>query len=56
MAYYNFSNLEFFGDLKTSTDMINAKRGFVSMIKNKHKHYTQFCGPCVGKSEKSEIF
>ena len=55
MDNYNLSNLDFFGDLKTSTDMINAKRGFESMIKNKHKHYTQFCGPCVGKSENQKF-
>ena len=31
--------------------MVNGKRGFESMIKNKYEHYTQLCGPCVGASE-----
>ena len=34
MAYYNLSNLDLFGDLQTSTEMVNVKLGFESMIKN----------------------
>ena len=38
MAYYNLSNVDFFGDLKSSTEMVNGKRGFERMIKNEHEH------------------
>ena len=31
--------------------MVNSKHGFESIINNKHEHYTQLCGPCVGYSE-----
>ena len=55
MDYYNLSNIDFFGDLKTSTEMVNGKRGFESMIKNEYEHYTQFCGPCVGASENKNL-
>ena len=49
--YSNLSNIDFLGDLQTSTETVNVKCGFESIIKNKSKHYTQFCGPCVGASE-----
>ena len=55
MAYYNLSNIDFFGDLQNSTEMVNGKRGFESIIKNEYEHYTQFCGSCVGASE-NQIF
>ena len=48
MAYSNLSKLDFFGDLKTSNDMVNSKSGFEDMIHNEHDHYAQFCSPCVG--------
>ena len=51
MAYSNFSNLDFFVYLQTSIEMVNGKCGFDSMIKNKHEHYTQFCGTCTDESE-----
>ena len=51
MDYTNFSNLEFFGYLQTSKEIVNGKRGFERMIKNEYEHYTQFCGTCVGASE-----
>ena len=55
MAYSNLSNIDFFGDIQTSTEMVNGKRGFEIMIKKKYEHYTQFCGPCVGVSENNNF-
>ena len=37
MAYSNLSKLDFFGDLKTSNDMVNSKVGFEDMIHNESK-------------------
>ena len=56
MAYSNFSNIEFFGDLQSSTEMVNGKRGFESMIKNEHEHYIQLCDTCFGESENKNVF
>ena len=56
MAYSNFSNIDFFGDLQNSTEMVNVKRGFESMIKKEYEHYTQFYGPCVGASENQNLY
>ena len=55
MDYFNLSNIDFFGDLQTSTEMVNGKHGFESMIKNEHEHYTQLCGPCVGENENQNV-
>ena len=55
MAYSNLSKLGFFGDLKTSNDMVNSKAVFEDMIHNEHEHYAQFCGPCVGSSVNENI-
>ena len=35
--------------------MVNGKRGFEIMIKNKYEHCTQFCGPCVGARENHNL-
>ena len=35
--------------------MVNVKRGVDSMVKNKHEHYTQSCGPCVGENENQNL-
>ena len=50
IAYYNFSNLEFFAYLQTSIEMVNGKRGFDNTIKNKYEHYTQLCDPSLSLS------
>ena len=42
MAYSNLSKLDFFGDLKTSHDMVNSMAGFEDIIHNEHGHYAQF--------------
>ena len=55
MAYSNLSNIDFFGDIQTLTEMVNGKRDFESMIKNEHEHYTQLCGPYVGESENQNL-
>ena len=56
MDYSNLSNLDFFGDLQTLIEMANGKRGFEIIINNKYKHYTQFCGTCVGASENQNLY
>ena len=56
MAYYNLSNIDFFGDLQTSTEMFNGKRSFDSMVKNKYEHYTHFYGTHVGASEDQNLY
>ena len=55
MEYYNLSNIDFFGYIQTSTEMVNGKRGFEITIKNEYEHYTKFCGPCVGASENKNL-
>ena len=55
MAYSNLSNLEFFGDIQTSTEMVNVKCGLDIIIKNEYEHYTLFCGPCVHASENKNL-
>ena len=55
MEYSNLSNIDFFGYIQTSTEMVNGKRGFEITIKNEYEHYTKFCGPCVGASENKNL-
>ena len=55
IAYYNLSQLDFFGDLRTSNDMINGKHGYEKMFTNKFEHFSQFCGPCVGGDENNNL-
>ena len=55
MAYSNLSNLDFFGDLQNSPEMVIGKRRFEIMIKNKYEHYNQFCGLCVSASENQNL-
>ena len=55
MAYSNLSKLDFFGDLKTSNDMVNSKAWYEDMIQNEHEHYSQLCGPCVGSRVNENI-
>ena len=55
MAYSNLSNLDFFGDLQNSPEMVIGKRRFEIMIKNKFEHYNQFCGLCVSASENQNL-
>ena len=55
IAYSNLSNLDFFGYLQNSTEMVNDKRGFESMIKNEYEQYTQLYGPCIGASKNQNL-
>ena len=55
MPYSNLFNIDFFGDLKTSNDVVNSKAGFEDMIHNEHEPYAQFCGLCVGSSVNENI-
>ena len=56
MAYSNLSKIDFFGDLKTSNDMVNIKVGLEDMIHNEHDHYAQLWGLCVGSNENENIY
>ena len=55
MEYSNLFKIDFFGDLKTSNDMVNSKAGFQDMIHYENEHYSQFCNPCVGSSVNENI-
>ena len=54
MAYSNLTMLDFFGDLKTSNNIINGKNGYELMVKN--EFYTQFCCPCVVTVENENMY
>ena len=55
MAYSNRSQLDFFGDLRTSDEMVNGTHGYVNMFSNEFEHFSRFCGPCVGGDENNNL-
>ena len=55
MAYSNLSQLNFFGDLRTSNEMMNDTKGYVNMFSNEFEHFSKFCGPCVAGDENDNL-
>ena len=49
MAYSNMFSLDFFGDLRTASDLSGS--GWAdAMFNSELEHYSKFCGPCVGSA------
>lgn len=53
LAFAGLSALDFFGDLRTTSDLTSSEG--IDLVDSEFEHYSRFCGPCIGADENQNV-